>query len=563
MKIKWKIMLAMNLLLISIIILTNFSVRNKITDLVGNKTSKELMNYSALGLTLLDSKYPGDWRLEGDQLFKGDTLMNENYEVVDELTSKTDILATIFAMDTRISTTVKEDGIRKIGTQASKEVLDMVFKQNKPFQGPTVVVGKDADAYYVPLLDKDSNVIGMWFVGIYSKVIQDEIYDAMFWINLFLVLFVVIGTVISYFLGNYIAKGYRMISNDLRRLEHGDFNVEFLDRTMKRKDEMGDIVRSFDLMQKNVKNIILSIKAEANHISESSTILAEGADNVYRDIENISATTEELSAGMEETAASTEEMNATSVNIEEEIGRVTNKAVNGQEIAAEIKERAESLKIVALESERTAIELYDNANKKLRHSIEKASSIDEIKALSKTILGITAQTNLLALNASIESARAGEAGKGFAVVANEIATLARNSKAAVTQIEVITNDISMAVEDIVTDSELLLNFMDNKVIKDYGVLVKTGEQYNTDANIIEQMVEEIKNSATQLNESIGYIRRAIDEVTVASQEGSKGSAEIADKSTSIFHKTNQVLEQTNKNMEVAKKLNELIQFFQI
>jgi methyl-accepting chemotaxis protein len=178
-------------------------------------------------------------------------------------------------------------------------------------------------------------------------------------------------------------------------------------------------------------------------------------------------------------------------------------------------------------------------------------------------MSITAQTNLLALNASIESARAGEAGKGFAVVAREISVLAQNSKQAVSRIDIITNEIAMAVEDIVTNSKLLLDFVDSKVIMDYEVLVQTGEQYDMDADTIEKMVSEIKNSATQLSESIHYIRQAIDEVTVATNEGSKGSSDIANKSNSIFHKTTEVLEQAKSNKEIAADLNEQVQFFQI
>jgi methyl-accepting chemotaxis protein len=266
---------------------------------------------------------------------------------------------------------------------------------------------------------------------------------------------------------------------------------------------------------------------------------------------------------MEETAASMEEMNATSVTIEEEIGRVSDKVVNGKNIASEIMLRAEGLKKVALESQSTAIEIYENANKKLRQSIEKAAAINEIKVLSQTILSITAQTNLLALNASIEAARAGEAGRGFAVVANEISNLASSSKKAVSQIETISNDISLTVGEIVDDSKKLLDFMDTKVIKDYEVLVTTGEQYNSDANVIEGIVAEINNSAAQLNESIIFIRKAIEEVTVSSQEGSKGSADIADKSSSILNKTNEVLEQANKNKKISEALNDVVQFFQI
>jgi methyl-accepting chemotaxis protein len=564
MKIKWKIVLALDSLLVAIIVLTNFMVHSEVTDLVAEETSAELTNYSVLGLSLLDTHYPGDWSLEGENLYKGETLMNGNYEVVDEFSEDTGILATIFAGDTRIATTVKNDeGERQIGTQASTSVKEKVLSKSKNYQGEAVVAGQNADTFYVPLFDKDGNTIGMWFVGIYSDVVNDKISAVMLSVTTYLILFLIIGSVVSYFLGKYIAKGYNMVKLDLGKLENGNFNITFQESNLVRKDEIGDIIRSFHNMQKKVRSIISSIKEETSNIGISSTILAEGADNVYRDVEDISATTEELSAGMEETAASTQEMNATSQAIEEEIIRVSDKAVNGQQIASEIMNRAKSLMTVATESQRNAIEIYESVNKKLRSSIDKAAAINEIKVLSKTILAITAQTNLLALNASIESARAGEAGKGFAVVANEIGVLARNSQSAVTQIEAISNEISNVVDDIVDDSRILLNFVDTKVIKDYGVLVQTGEQYHEDANTVEQMVAEIKNSTSQLSESIHYIRKAIDEVTLATEEGSKGSADIAEKTNSIFNKTDTVLEQANGNKVIAAKLNDVVQFFKI
>lgn len=564
MKIKWKILISLDILLITMILITSFAVDRIITNLVSSKTSAELVNYSKLGLSMLDIYYPGDWQIDGDQLYKGDTLINDNNEVVDAISEDTGILATIFAGDTRIATTVKDEkGNRQVGTKGSDEVIKNVLEGGKAYKGTAKVVGNAADTYYVPIKDKDGNIIAMWFVGIYTNVIKQDIAASMRVVAGALICLALIGSVISYFLGSFLAKGYITVKKDLERLENGDFTILFKAKDHVRKDEIGDIIRSFHNMQQKIREIILSIKKETQNINDSSLILSDGAQNVYVDVENISATTEELSAGMEETAASTEEMSATSIAIEEEIGHVTEKAANGQKIAAEIKQRAESLKKVALESQKTATDLYNNANTRLRQSIERAAAISEIKALSKTILDITAQTNLLALNASIESARAGEAGKGFAVVANEIAKLAGNSKAAVSQIDSISNEVSAVVDDIVNDSKTFLEFVDTKIIKDYGFLVKTGEQYHLDADTVEKMVSEIKTSAAQLNESISYIRKAIDEVTIASQEGAKGSSEIAEKSTSIFHKTNEVLEQANKNREIAANLNELVKFFKI
>lgn len=564
MKIKWKIVLALDSILFTIILVINILVNYIISNTVTSKTETELQNYSLLGMSIMDGLYPGDWSLEGDQLYKGDVLMNGNYEVVDSVSKGTNILATIFAGDTRIATTVMDDqGNRMNGTKASEKVVERVLKNKESFLGTASVVGKNADTYYVPLKDKTGNAVGMWFVGICSDVLQREISQQMRLNLIISALSLILGSLILYRFGSYLSKNYTNLKAYFNALEMGSFNNKIDDRLILRKDEIGDIFRSISNMQNKVSQIINSIKSESEHIKSVSSILAEGAGDVYKHVEDISATTEQLSAGMEETAASTEEMNATSSSIEDEIVRVSEKAKNGQEVTSEIKHRAEGLKEVALSSQKNAIEIYENTNKNLRQSIKKAEAINEIKELSKAIMDITAQTNLLALNASIESARAGEAGKGFAVVAGEIAVLARNSKNAVTQIETITNDISLTVEEIVESSKKLLDFMDSKVIKDYNVLVSISEQYDTDANVIEDIVNEIKNSTAQLSESIAYMRKAIDEVTTASQEGSKGSSEIAEKSTSIYHKTNEVLEQANISKEIADHLYELVQFFQV
>lgn len=564
MKIKWKITLTLNVFLIILIIATSLSTRSKILATYNDEIDQELKAYTSTTMTLLDIKYPGDWRLDGDVLYKGENKINDNFETVDIASKDTNALVTIFAGETRVATTVRDkEDKRMTGTKASDVVINQVLKNGQPYTGTAVVVDRPSRVYYTPLLDQSGKPIGMLFSGIHTDVIQGKVNQEMQSTLLFQGIFLLIGLILAYLFGTYLAKAYGILKTNLESLEHGDFNVLLNTKTHTRKDEVGDITRSFHNMQDKIRGIIISIKASTNDINESSLILASSAKNVYHDVENISATTQQLSAGMEETAASTQEMNATSLAIEEEIIRVTEKTSSGQLLTTEIMDRAQHLKTVALSSQKTAVELYDEANLKLRNSIERASAIREIQTLSKTILSITAQTNLLALNASIESARAGEAGKGFAVVANEIAKLASNSKQAASQIELITNDISRAVEDIITDSNRLLNFVDSKVIKDYSFLVETGEQYDGDAKAIQQMVTEIKESAAQLYESIRYIRRAIDEVTIASQEGAKGSAEIAENSTSIFHKTNEVLEQVNKNHDIVTNLKEAVQFFHI
>ena len=564
MKIKWKIVLQISILIVSAIIVVSIFFNKSITKIVTEETSEELLNYSILGYSILDAKYPGDWKLVDGNLYKGDTLINNNFDVVDQFTGKTGILGTIFAADTRISTSVKdESGVRKVGTKADSTVLDTVIKNNKDYQGIAVVAGINTNTYYTPLHDKDGKVVGMWFVGKYSTVVQAKISNAMNTIFIILLVILILAGIVAYLVGDNIGKGFNKIKSYIERMEKGDFKISFNQKTAKRKDEIGEITRSFIHMQGQISETMHAIKDETTRIEDATTILATSSNDVYADIEDISATTEQLSAGMEETAASTQEMNATAVEIEREIGVVADKTTNGEEIVGEIKKRAEELKKTSLESQKAAIDIYEIANKNLRQSIERTHAIEEIKMLSKTILNITSQTNLLALNAAIEAARAGEAGKGFAVVATEIRVLAENSQNAVSKIESISNEVSSAVEALVIDSKSILDFVDTKVIQDYNVLVHTGEQYSEDANTVQSMVAEIKSSTVHLFESIKYIRQAIDEVTIATNEGASGSTDIAEKSTSISFKTNEVLLQANSNKESAATLNAMVKFFQI
>ena len=345
MKIKWKIVLAFDLLLLTIIILTNLIVKDLITDLMESEKSVELMNYSSLGMSLFDSNYPGDWLLDGNNLYKGDTLMNENFNVVDTSSKNTGILSSIFAMDTRIATTVMDNsGARQIGTKASDAVIQQVLNKGESYIGTANVLGRDATSYYIPLKNSNGNIIGMWSVAVYSDDVHKAISDSVAKISTLLIVLALLGSGMTYLIGANMTKGYIDIKHNLRSLESGNFAVQLPEKSLKRKDEIGDITRSFYHTQEKVKSVIATIKSETAQIKTSSDTLADGANHVHRDIEDISATTQQLSAGMEETAASTEEMNAASLAITDEIRRVSVMASDGLKVASDIKVRAQNLK---------------------------------------------------------------------------------------------------------------------------------------------------------------------------------------------------------------------------
>lgn len=564
MKIKWKIILIIASLVIAFAAIIDVTAYTKISSMVNSKIKEELTTDTGLGLSLFDAKYPGDWNQADSKLYKGGALINDNFAVVDEIKNKTGLFATLFLNDVRISTNVVgDDGKRKLGTKASEEVANDVLKKNQDYQGEANVAGSTSVTRYVPIKDANQKVIGMWAIGISKNKLNKQIMDVMLIISLISLLMLCIGVIIAYALGDAISRGINRVKINLELMAKGNFSDEIDKKTCMRKDELGSIAKSLVVMQEEVRKMILGIKTEVVKIEKAIVISEANVDEVHADLEDISATTQELSASMEETSAATQEMNAASHEIELGIENIAKRAEDGAEATRNIKLRAEKLMKETADSQKTANDIYENTHKELRKSIDKSKSIEEIKVLSDTILGITSQTNLLALNAAIEAARAGEAGKGFAVVADEIRKLAEDSKNAAVQIQIVSTDVTEAVEMLVKDSENVLNFVDKQVLKDYEMLVNTGAQYNSDADYIDVMVSELSAISEELHASIENMLEAIEEITYASSEGAAGSTTIAEKATFIVKKTNEVAKQEAENNKHAEKLLEMVNEFQV
>jgi len=564
MKIKWKIALTSFTLILVLTSAILWTTQSRMGSLFEQETRKELENYSHIGSDQLDTYFPGEWSLKEDALYKGKKRFNEDYVFVDGFTKETQILATLFAKDTRISSNIKnEDGERAVGTKASDEVIQKVLVEGEVFTGNADILGTSAQTYYVPIRNASDEVIGMWFVGVYTDVKNAGLTEIMYFILGLASLFLVLGLAFSYLLGKNIAKGVGHSQNHLKEMEEGNFMFDIPSKLLMRKDEIGDMAKSSGNMKDKISGIIKGIQKESRTLKDISVKSAQSTETINYNIQDISATTEELSASMEETSAASQEMTASADEVMNLVENMQEKTEQGNAFSNDIKSRAEKLKEAAFFSQKNAKNIYEETNLNLRESIKKTSAINEIKVLSQTILAITSQTNLLALNASIEAARAGEAGRGFAVVADEIRVLAENSKEAVSKINDITLNVSDAVSSVVKDAEKLLAFMDNNVINDYEMLVTTSERYDDDANKVKGMVHEIGDMADTLLSSMEQIRSAIMDVSRAATEGAEGSSQIAQKISDIAIQTNDIVSMSTESRNSAEMMDESMGFFRI
>jgi methyl-accepting chemotaxis protein len=539
-------------------------IYGKVTSMLDVKVKKELQSSSNLGLIILDKKYPGDWKIENGKLYKGNVVINDDFTIIDEIKEKTNMYATVFMNDTRISTNIiDKEGKRSIGTKANEIVVNDVLKSGKDYSDKLNIQGTDVQAYYTPIKDKSGNIIGMWFVGISYEEMLKEINELALYIIILGLIMIMIGIIIAIAIAKYITKDLEIVQNDINFFASGDFSINMNAKALNRKDEIGYISKAIQAMQNGVKSIIKDVITETNCIGENVEDTNKQLSKLHMDIESISATTQELSAGLEETSASVHEINETIIKIEGSVEDTANIAKDSKKSAQEIKVRAEKLKLKALDSQEKAKGIYDKTEQSMKLSIEKSKSIDQIKILSDTILSISTQTNLLALNAAIEAARAGEAGKGFTVVAEQVRQLAESSKEAAAEIQNVIGLVVESVDSLALHSKNMLEFIENNVFKDYETLVQTGEQYNKDAVFVDDLVSNFSKMTEELNSSISNIVQTIHEITSAAGDGAEGATQIAEKSMNIVDSVKDLVTKANLTKESSYRLSKEIDEFKI
>jgi len=108
--------------------------------------------------------------LDADGQVKGAVLaghlFNNDFTLVDRIQAVAGVdTATIFFGDLRVSTNVRENGERAIGTRVSEAVFDTVLDRGEPFTGTAYVVNEWFITRYVPLRDHREQIVGLLYVG--------------------------------------------------------------------------------------------------------------------------------------------------------------------------------------------------------------------------------------------------------------------------------------------------------------------------------------------------------------------------------------------------------------
>lgn len=365
----------------------------------------------------------------------------------------------------------------------------------------------------------------------------------------------------SIFLGTRITIPIRKLEEIVNATTELDFTPYKDGKRLRAvRDETGKMARSIHLLRKKLKKVVNDIVRTHFSLSHTMEQLQEDSMTVSKMSEENSVITQQLSAAMKETTSTMQTIDQTIQAIKKESDDISKDTKHGNQIANEVKERADELKKKTMEGSVKTKKMYEELLAKTNAAIEQAKTVEQINQFANTILDISEQTNLLALNASIEASRAGEAGKGFQVVASEIGKLATQTSTTTGNIKVVIGDINSTVSNMTQCLNESTEFLKQNVLADYDGFMETAEHYAKDSQNYKEHMESIQASLHTLTEAILSITEAINGVNATVSKTSSGIVDIAGKThdtATLIENTRQLILSSDEQIQTLQNILDL------
>jgi methyl-accepting chemotaxis protein len=292
----------------------------------------------------------------------------------------------------------------------------------------------------------------------------------------------------------------------------------------------------------------------SNHINGLAKNLAEMTTQINHLTENILQATEQILISNANQIHNVNEQAASISQITSTIDQFKTISADFADRAQVVVDQVKSTRHVSENGQQAVTDTLKAINQireKVNYIADSINSLtqqtQQIGEITTTVNAIASQSNLLALNASIEAIRAGESGQGFAVVATEIRNLARQSKQAIAQINLILEDIQRAANAAVSATN-----EGNAQVKSGVAQTRqagaTIEQLNASVIKNADTAQQIVDNMQQQNSGISQIASAMQNINQAAQK----SEEAARQTQRTIHTLSNLVEQMQIMIEKYK-----------
>lgn len=379
-------------------------------------------------------------------------------------------------------------------------------------------------------------------------------------VSAYLIMIVIVGVIVTITIARPARKSGETIQKIVNKLANneGDLTERI---PVKTRDEIGQMTNGINGFIEQLQSIMQKLKGTAEQMLLSAEKVRCEVNESNESAGSVSAAMEELAASMEEISATLDQLANGSNSVLEEIQEMANRVEDGVKLVAGIREHAKEMHQNTIKGKEATGCVIEEIRQAMLKAVEESRSVEQIKELTAEILNIASQTNLLALNASIEAARAGEAGRGFAVVADEIRGLADNSRDTANNIQSISNLVTGAMESLTKNTEDVVRFIDEKVMKDYDGFVAVVEQYEQDADSVNEMLTEFEKVSDDINGTIQYMNTGMNDIAIAVGESAKGITNAAQDTVKLAQALTLIQGETNNNQEISNQLSNEVNRF--
>ena len=518
--------LKINGLIIALLLLSNIFAAimayNLTVGLFEQSILEKAKSDLALGEALIDSWIPGNWHVVAGQLYKGDTLINNNFAIIDRVAEMTGGTATIFQGDTRVSTNVIREGKRAIGTQVAPNVAEEVLDKGNLYIGTANVVGVNYQTAYKPLRDEAGRVIGMWYIGISKELLDTASRNFVTQMALFTLIGIILSSLIAWVLAQRMINPLLALKDRMQEANSGDLTVSVDARG---KDEIFAVIDSFNTMLANIAGVIRKIISSVEQVAQTSQDFSAKASQVTATNQQIADSIEAVAAGSDQQAHAITEAASITTTVSAEIKTVN---THVQE-ATKIGQEAAATASMGNDTNTQAIAQMNQIGRSMQAFSQSVKGLgtrsQEIGKIVDLITGIAEQTNLLALNAAIEAARAGEQGRGFAVVAEEVRKLAEQSGAAAHQIANLIREIQKDTDTTVSQAVKQAEEVDQGI----AIVNEAGTAFASLAQFIRELQDKLAYIAEATENTVVRTNQTMDamqEISAVAEENTASSEEV-------------------------------------